>query len=74
MIELPGSFSGMLISPIPDLGPLASHLISFAIFIILAASPFSAPLKNTSASWLVRPWNLFGCETKAYFVLVCLFS
>src|SRR5688500_16982980 len=33
MIELPGSFSGMLISPRPALGPDASQRTSLAIFI-----------------------------------------
>ena len=33
MIEEPGSFSGMLISPMPQRGPLASQRTSLAIFI-----------------------------------------
>ena len=33
MIELPGSFSGILISPKPFRGPDASHRTSLAIFI-----------------------------------------
>ena len=32
MIELPGSFSGIVISPIPQRGPLASQRMSLAIF------------------------------------------
>ena len=43
MIDEPGSFSGMLISPMPLRGPLASQRTSLAIFIRLAASPFSVP-------------------------------
>ena len=43
IIELPGSFSGMKISPRPHRGPLDSQRMSFAIFIISAASPFKAP-------------------------------
>ena len=38
MIELPGSFSGISSSPIPQRGPLASHLTSLAIFMRSAAS------------------------------------
>jgi len=43
MIELPGSFSGILISPRPERGPDASQRTSFAIFIRETASVFSAP-------------------------------
>jgi hypothetical protein len=43
MIELPGSFSGILSSPIPQRGPEASQRMSLAIFISDAASVFSAP-------------------------------
>ena len=43
MMELPGSFSGMKISPRPHLGPLESHLMSLAIFIMSAASALRAP-------------------------------
>ena len=32
MIELPGSFSGMVISPMPERGPDASQRTSLAIF------------------------------------------
>ena len=39
----PGSFSGRLISPMPLRGPLASQRTSLAIFIRLAARPFSVP-------------------------------
>ena len=54
----------------PLLGPLASHLISFAIFIQLEARPFKAPLVYTMASLLVRAWNLFESGTKGR----CVFS
>ena len=37
MIELPGSFSGIVISPRPERGPLASQRTSLAIFISAAA-------------------------------------
>ncbi|MNW01518.1 hypothetical protein D3C71_1971620 [compost metagenome] len=43
IIELPGSFSGIVISPIPQRGPLDSQRTSLAIFIKFAASAFSAP-------------------------------
>ena len=42
-MELPGSFSGIEISPIPERGPLASKRTSFAIFIKSAANAFTAP-------------------------------
>ena len=38
MIELPGSFSGIVISPKPERGPLASQRTSFAIFVSAPAS------------------------------------
>ena len=60
MIELPGSFSGSEISPIPERGPEASSRMSLAIFISAAASVFSAPCANTSASCPASAANLFG--------------
>ena len=60
MIELPGSFSGSEISPIPERGPEASRRRSFAIFVSAAASVFSAPCANTSASCPASAANLFG--------------
>ena len=66
MIEEPGSFSGIWISPIPHLGPEASHLTSFAIFIKSAASAFKAPCANTISSFEVKVWNLFGAVTKSF--------
>jgi hypothetical protein len=50
MIELPGSFSGIEISPRPERGPLASQRTSLAILVSEAAMPlthllhFRAPL------------------------------
>ena len=64
IMELPGSFSGMINSPIPQRGPLASHLTSLAIFIKSAASAFKAPCAYVISSWLVSAWNLFGEELK----------
>src|SRR5438445_520245 len=51
MIELPGSFSGIEISPIPQRGPLASQRTSFAILVSDAATVFSAPWPFTRASF-----------------------
>ena len=46
MIELPGSFSGIEISPRPLRGPEAIQRTSLAIFISEAASVLSAPCAN----------------------------
>ena len=43
MIELPGSFSGIKISPIPQRGPEASQRTSLAIFMSATASVFIVP-------------------------------
>ena len=63
MIELPGSFSGIAISPSPERGPLASQRMSLAIFISAAASVLSAPCRNTSASCAASAANLLGALT-----------
>ncbi len=60
MIELPGSFSGMEISPRPQRGPDAIQRISFAIFMSEQASVFNAPCAKTSASCAASDSNLFG--------------
>ena len=60
MIELPGSFSGIVISPRPERGPEASQRTSLAIFIRVVASVLSAPWSATSASWPASAANLFG--------------
>ena len=65
MMELPGSFSGIRISPRPQRGPLASQRTSLAIFIMFAARPFKAPWANTSSSLLVREWNLLAAVLKS---------
>ncbi len=70
MIELPGSFSGILISPRPDRGPLASQRTSLAIFISAPASPRSAPCRCTSASLAARASNLLGAVTNGRPVVV----
>ena len=50
MIELPGSFSGMVISPMPERGPDASQRTSLAILFSAAATVLSAPCALTSPS------------------------
>jgi hypothetical protein len=64
MIEEPGSFSGMMISPIPERGPEASRRMSLAIFIRLTASCFKAPEVSTMASWEASDSNLFSAVRK----------
>ena len=63
MIELPGSFSGMRISPSPERGPEASQRTSLAILVSDAASVFSAPCAKTIASCAASASNLFGAVT-----------
>src|SRR5258706_514888 len=65
MIELPGSFSGIESSPMPQRGPLASRRISLAIFMSAAASALRAPCACTIASCAARASNLLGAVTKA---------
>src|SRR5664280_1515912 len=69
MMELPGSFSGMRSSPMPQRGPEASQRTSFAIFISEPASVRSAPEANASASCAASASNLFGAETKGWPVI-----
>ena len=66
MIELPGSFSGIVISPIPQRGPEASQRTSLAILLSDAATVFSAPWAWTSASLAARASNLLGAVTKGW--------
>ena len=63
MIEDPGSFSGIRISPSPERGPEASQRTSLAIFMSAAASVRTAPWALTSASCAARASNLFGAVT-----------
>ena len=63
MIELPGSFSGIASSPMPQRGPEASQRTSLAIFMSEAASVLSAPCAKTSASWPASASNLLGAVT-----------
>ena len=50
MIEDPGSFGGITISPIPLLGPEAKRRISFAILLRETANCLRAPWDSTIAS------------------------
>src|SRR2546426_9513313 len=64
MIELPGSFFGIVISPIPQRGPEASHRTSFAILFREAATVFRAPWAWTTACLEARGSKLLGAVTK----------
>ena len=64
MIEEPGSFSGILSSPMPARGPLAYQRTSLAIFISAPASVRSAALTFTIASCADSAANLLGAEVK----------
>ena len=66
IMELPGSFSGIDISPKPQRGPLANQRTSFAIFIKFAASAFKAPCAKTISSLDVNAWNLFPAVTNSF--------
>ncbi len=63
MIELPGSFSGIEISPSPLRGPEAIQRTSLAIFISDAASVLSAPCAKSNASCPESASNLLGAVT-----------
>ena len=69
MMDDPGSFSGMRISPRPSRGPEASQRTSLAIFIISAARAFTAPWANTISSLLVSAWNLFAAVRNSFPVI-----
>ena len=69
MMEEPGSFSGMRISPIPHRGPEASQRTSLAIFIRDPAIVRSMPEASTTASWAAKDSNLFGAVTKGWPVI-----
>ena len=63
MIELPGSFSGIRISPRPERGPDASQRTSLAIFVSAAATVLSAPCACTIASCAAIASNRLGAVT-----------
>ena len=64
MMDEPGSFSGIKISPIPDRGPEANIRTSLAILFKETASCFKAPWVSTIASCEANASNLFGAVTK----------
>ena len=74
MIELPGSFSGIRISPIPQRGPDARRRTSLAILKSETATVFSAPWAKTSASRDERASNLFGAPRKGWPVISASFA
>ena len=63
MIELPGSFGGMVSSPMPLRGPEASQRTSLATFMSAAAAVLRAPLVRTTASCAASASNLLGAVT-----------
>mmetsp|Transcript_6371 Transcript_6371/g.8764 ORF Transcript_6371/g.8764 Transcript_6371/m.8764 type:complete len:221 (-) Transcript_6371:408-1070(-) len=72
MILEPGSFAGMLISPIPHRGPELRRRTSLATFMREQAIVLSAPEISTSASLAASASNLFGAEVKGYPVMVAI--
>jgi len=74
MIEEPGSFAGMMISPRPQRGPLARKRMSLAIFMRLPAMVFRAPCVITIASCAARDSNLLGAVTKGRPVNSAIFA
>jgi len=74
MIEEPGSFAGILISPIPLLGPLDSILMSFAILFKETANCFNAPCDSTIASCAASASNLFDAVIKGNSVNLEIYS
>ena len=69
IIELPGSFSGREISPIPQRGPDPSHRISLAIFISAQARVFKEPLAITTGSCAAKAANLLCAERNLILVI-----
>src|SRR5674476_987332 len=65
MLE-PGSFSGMLISPMPLRGPEANQRTSLAIFMSAPARVRSEDDVCTRASWALNAANLFAALRNAY--------
>lgn len=65
---LPGSFSGKISSPSPDLGPEPKNLMSFAIFIKETATVLRLPCSSTKESLQARASNLFFAEVNLWLV------
>ncbi len=63
-MEDPGSLAGMLISPIPLLGPEANILMSLAILFKETANCLRAPWLSTIASCAANASNLFSALIK----------
>ena len=74
IIEDPGSFDGIMISPIPLLGPEANKRMSLAILFIETAICFNAPCDSTIASCAAKASNLFSALTKGSSVKFAIFS
>mmetsp|Transcript_11124 Transcript_11124/g.23867 ORF Transcript_11124/g.23867 Transcript_11124/m.23867 type:complete len:330 (-) Transcript_11124:314-1303(-) len=72
MMEEPGSLSGMMISPIPQRGPLLSMRTSLAIFMRETATRLKAPLSSTMASCAASASNLLGAVTKGRPVMAAM--
>ena len=64
MIEEPGSFAGIRISPIPQRGPLASQRTSFAILLRAPAALWSAPDIATTPSLPAMEAKRLGASAK----------
>ena len=69
IIEDPGSFEGITISPIPERGPLASQRISLEILNRDPATVFKAPDNSTIQSWPPKASNLFSAVLKGSLVI-----
>jgi hypothetical protein len=63
MMEEPGSFSGNCNSPMPDLGPEASILISFAILFKDTAICFST-VRFYNGIMSGKSFKFIGCSDK----------
>ena len=68
IIDEPGSFSGIKISPIPERGPEANRRMSLAILYRLTANCFNAPCVSTIASWAASASNLLSAVTNGSLV------
>ena len=69
IIDDPGSFEGIIISPIPERGPLASQRMSFAILNSDPAIVFNDPDNSTIQSWAPKASNLFSAVLNGRFVI-----
>ena len=74
MIDEPGSFSGSSSSPRPARGPEPSQRTSFAIFMQLTASVFTAPLAKTMSSCAASAANLLRALVNGRPVMSAIFA